>query len=574
MQKLKIIYAIFIMLVIVTVIPSAVSSLILSKMLSDNLKIQEQKYQTRAVVGLSENIHNYILRYKNVLKRIADGYGLVLETNPQFDIFKYIGESQKILRYFQEDPNFLTIQIYNREIKVAYAELPNLPEEVLLALNKAAVIALNGNDVLGEPYFLELPDVKQTVILMATPIRSQNVVKGAVASLISMQPIYDDILRKAGKTETVYLVNGKGRVILHSQSAMNILKPSFENVEIVKKFMSNPEYRIRQTMSYDYKEGNEIVKMVGTIAPVGEPDWGVVIQKPEKEAYRSVYSLIRQTFINTFIALSIALILGYFLARALSDPVTKLANVSEELAKGNFKVRASIAGTKETSSLGAAFNHMAAQIELYVERLLQAATENRELFINSIRMIATAIDAKDPYTRGHSERVCAYSLSIGKALGLSSTELEEIRIAAMLHDVGKIGIDDRVLRKPTALNEDEFSLIKSHPFKGAQIMEPVPQLKKIIPGIKYHHENWAGGGYPDGLKGEDIPLVARIIAVADTFDAMTTERPYQKAMSPKYAAEKIRSLVGKRFDPKIVDAFLKAFEKGEISVEKKEVEVA
>ncbi len=574
MQKLRIIYAIFLMLVIVTVVPSLISSLILSKMLSDNLKINEEKYQTRSVVGLSEFIYNYILRYKTMLKKIADGYGLVLETNPQFDIFKYIGEDQRILRYFQEDPNFLTIQIYSREIKVAYAELPNIPEEVLLALNKAAVLALNGNDVLGEPYFLELPDVKQTVILMATPIKSQNVIRGAIASLISMQPIYDDILRKAGKTETVYLVDGKGKVILHSQSSMNILKPSFENVEIVKKFMSNPEYRIRQTMPYDYKEGNEIVKMVGTIAPVGEPDWGIVIQKPEKEAYRSVYSLIRQAFINTFIALSIALLLGYFLARALSDPVTKLANISEELAKGNFKVRASIAGTKETSALGAAFNHMAAQIELYIERLIQAATENRELFINSIRMIATAIDAKDPYTRGHSERVCSYSLSIGKTLGLSSTELEEIRIAAMLHDVGKIGIDDRVLRKPTALNEDEFSLIKSHPFKGAQIMEPVPQLKKIIPGIKYHHENWAGGGYPDGLKGEDIPLVARIIAVADTFDAMTTERPYQKAMNPKYAAEKIRSLVGKRFDPKVVDAFLKAFEKGEINVEKKEVEVA
>jgi len=238
-----------------------------------------------------------------------------------------------------------------------------------------------------------------------------------------------------------------------------------------------------------------------------------------------------------------------------------------ELAKGDFKVRAGGGGSKEIAALAGSFNHMAAQIEAYIERLVKAAQENRELFVSSIRMIATAIDAKDPYTRGHSDRVCAYSMAVAREMGLKGAELEEVRVSAMLHDVGKIGIDDRVLRKPSALNDDEFAMIKSHPFTGAQIMEPVPQLKNIIPGIKYHHENWGGGGYPEGIKGEDIPRIARIIAVADTFDAMTTDRPYQKAMSPRYAAEKIRSLVGKRFEPAIVEAFLKAFEKGEIRVE-------
>jgi len=570
-KKLKIIYAIFLVLVIVTVIPSLISSLILSKMLSNALRTQEQKYQTRAVVSLSENIYNYIYRYRQNLRKISEGFGLAQEINPKFDVFSYIGESQRILRYIQGDSNILTIWILNREGKGGFAEPSGLPSDIRSVLEKAYRSALNGKDVLGEPYFLDLPEIKQTVIVMATPIVSLGNVTGAICALISLQPIYEDIIQKGGKTETTFVVNSNGKVVLHSQPAANVLKPSYENVEIVKKFMLNPNYRIRQTMDYSYKEGNKIINVLGTIAPVNEPDWGVVIQKPEEEAYKSVYILIRQTFINTAIALSIALILGYFLARALSDPITKLASVSEELAKGNFKVRAPIAGTKETSMLGSAFNNMATQIELYIERLIQAATENRELFINSIRMIATAIDAKDPYTRGHSERVCSYSLAIGKELGLSNVEMEEIRISAMLHDVGKIGIDDRVLRKPTALNEEEFSLIKSHPFKGAQIMEPVPQLKKIIPGIKYHHENWAGGGYPDGLKGEDIPFIARIIAIADTFDAMTTDRPYQKAMSPKYAAEKIRSLTGKRFDPKIVDGFLKAFEKGEIDVKKLQV---
>jgi HD-GYP domain-containing protein (c-di-GMP phosphodiesterase class II) len=230
-------------------------------------------------------------------------------------------------------------------------------------------------------------------------------------------------------------------------------------------------------------------------------------------------------------------------------------------------VRAVPSGGKESAALAGAFNHMAAQIEAYVERLVQSAQENRELFVNSIRMIALAIDAKDPYTRGHSDRVCAYALGLAREMGFKGLELDEVHIAAMLHDVGKIGIDDRVLRKPSTLNDDEFDMVKAHPFQGAQIMDPVPQLKRIIPGIKYHHENWAGGGYPEGLKGAEIPVLARIIAVADTFDAMTTDRPYQGAISGRYAAEKIRSLVGKRFDPQIVDAFLKAFEKGEIHVD-------
>lgn len=574
MRKLRIIYAIFLVLVIVTIIPSLISSLILSKKLSNALRIQEQKYQTRSVVSLSENIHNYIFRYRQTLRKIAEGFGLAMEANPGLDIFSYIGEGARTLRYIQGDTNLLTIWILNREGKGGIAEPSELPFELKEMLKKAFYTALDGKDVLGEPYFLDLPEIKQTVQVMATPVSVQGNIKGAICALVSLQPIYEDLLLKVAKSEIIYVVDQRGKVVLHSDPLANIQKPSYENVEIVKKFMLNPNYRIRQTMDYSYREGKSIVNVLGTIAPVNEPDWGVIIQKPEKEAYRSLYELIRQTFLNTIIALSVALILGYFLARALSDPITKLATVSEEIAKGNFKIRAPVGGTKETSMLASTFNNMATQIELYVERLIQAATENRELFVNSIRMIATAIDAKDPYTRGHSERVCAYSLAIGKELGLSSTEMEEIRVSAMLHDVGKIGIDDRVLRKPTALNEDEFSMIKSHPFKGAQIMEPVPQLKKIIPGIKYHHENWGGGGYPDGLKGESIPLIARIIAIADTFDAMTTDRPYQKAMSPKYAAEKIRSLTGKRFDPKVVDAFLKAFEKGEIDAKKSDIQVA
>ena len=149
---------------------------------------------------------------------------------------------------------------------------------------------------------------------------------------------------------------------------------------------------------------------------------------------------------------------------------------------------------------------MADDIESYIARLKQAAEENRELFLGSIRMLAAAIDEKDPYTRGHSDRVARYSMLIGHQLGLSAEDLDRLRIAALLHDVGKIGVDDRVLKKPGALTPEEFEIMKQHPTKGANIMRPVAQLKDMLPGIELHHEHMNGRGYPYGLKGEEIPL--------------------------------------------------------------------
>ena len=197
---------------------------------------------------------------------------------------------------------------------------------------------------------------------------------------------------------------------------------------------------------------------------------------------------------------------------------------------------------------------MAGDIEEYIEKLKQAAEENRELFIGSIRMLAAAIDEKDPYTRGHSGRVAKYSQIIGRELKLPADDLDKLRIAALLHDVGKIGVDDRVLKKPGSLTPEEFELMKQHTVKGANIMRPVSQLKEMLPGIELHHEHIDGRGYPYGLSGPQIPQMARIIGVADTLDAMTTNRPYQTAMELDYAMGRIRALAGSKFDPAIVAA--------------------
>src|SRR5882757_1122515 len=175
-----------------------------------------------------------------------------------------------------------------------------------------------------------------------------------------------------------------------------------------------------------------------------------------------------------------------------------------------------------------------------------------------------AIDGKDPYTRGHSERVSRFSVATAQALGLAEVEIERIRISALLHDVGKIGIDDRILKKPSALTDEEFEIMKTHPQKGFKIMSQIPAMRDFLPGMYMHHEMVDGNGYPQGLKDPEIPLQAKIVAVADTFDAMTTDRPYQKAMKFEEALALIKSFVGTRYDAGVVNALLAACESGQV----------
>jgi HD-GYP domain-containing protein (c-di-GMP phosphodiesterase class II) len=207
---------------------------------------------------------------------------------------------------------------------------------------------------------------------------------------------------------------------------------------------------------------------------------------------------------------------------------------------------------------------MTDQIERYIKDLQNSARENRELFLGTVKSLAAAIDGKDPYTRGHSERVSRMSLAIAQRLGLTDDECEKIRISALLHDVGKIGIDDSILKKPAALTDEEYEIMKQHPQKGYKIMSQIPAMKEFLAGMYMHHEMVDGRGYPQGLKGDEIPLMGRIVAVADTFDAMTTDRPYQRAMVFEDAIARIQSFVGTRYDEQVVAAFVEACEEGQI----------
>ncbi|MBI5234168.1 MAG: HD domain-containing protein [Deltaproteobacteria bacterium] len=204
----------------------------------------------------------------------------------------------------------------------------------------------------------------------------------------------------------------------------------------------------------------------------------------------------------------------------------------------------------------ATLDSLASQVGIALENS-RLVSNLQALFINTIKALSNAIDAKSPWTKGHSERVTNYAVAIGSAMGLSLKTLDDLRIAGLLHDIGKIGTYDEILNKPDKLTDKEYEIMKNHPARGAEVLEPIKELRHIVPWIKYHHETYDGKGYPDGLKGTEIPLEARILSVADTFDSMTAERPYRPTPGFENAIMELKKFSNIQFDPEVVDVFIK-----------------
>jgi putative nucleotidyltransferase with HDIG domain len=192
-----------------------------------------------------------------------------------------------------------------------------------------------------------------------------------------------------------------------------------------------------------------------------------------------------------------------------------------------------------------------------LDELYEAYAELEDLFMGFVRSMVHALDTKSKWTRGHSERVAAYAQEIAIEIGLEKEEIKRLTLAALLHDIGKIGTYDTLLDKIGKLSTEEFDIVKKHSVQGVEILKEVKQFKHILPIIRHHHERIDGKGYPDGITGEKIPLGSRILHVADSFDAMTEDRPYRPARSIEYAQEELKRCAGTQFDPQVVEVFLR-----------------
>ena len=256
-------------------------------------------------------------------------------------------------------------------------------------------------------------------------------------------------------------------------------------------------------------------------------------------------------------ALGVALPLSAWLAGRVSRPVSECVRGALDIARGHFGRQVTVAVRNEVGELAYTFNHMSRELASYdrENRRLIAALEAG--YLATLRSLASAIDAKDSSTRGHSERVAELAVAVGAELGLDEPARKALAYGGLLHDVGKIGIPEAILHKSEALAPDERQQMRAHPVIGAEILRGVAFLEAAAPAVRSHHERWDGAGYPDRLAGQAIPLVARIVNAVDTFDACTTERPYQPVLPLEDAVEVLVRLRGTQIDPAVCDALVR-----------------
>jgi putative nucleotidyltransferase with HDIG domain len=487
--------------------------------------------------------------------------------------------SRLLQEFVENDSNILYVTAVNREAKGQSAGSFQDQDPFMDAdLKRAFTSSFQGFDSISESFGVGRD--RKPALVMSVPLMSDGQFAGMFAAVISLDKLESRLRDASEHNRMVYIVDAHGRLVAFPDSADYVPGRDVSNVfPIVRQVMDPKEMQTTVNIMYfappPGKDTKREVQMIGTYSPIPELRWTVIAQRSidDARADAGVEELNTQALTFVMLVSVVALAIGYFFAVGITRPIQSLVHSTRAISRAEFHERVPVGGAAEISELAETFNHMAGDIEEYVDKLKDAATENRELFLGSIRMIAAAVDEKDPYTRGHSGRVAKYSTMLGDAMGLSAEDLDTLKISALLHDVGKIGVDDRVLKKPGKLTDEEFELMKQHTVKGANIMRPVAQLKEMLPGIELHHERMDGNGYPYGLQGDQIPMMARIIAVADTLDAITTNRPYQSAMDLEYALERIQTLAVSKFDMRVVAALVTVVKSGRLRLNAALVEV-
>ena len=568
LARIPILYVILGVLLVISIVPMYFYSAQVEAINRDRLKTNEMLLQNTVTRSLADDLSQHERSLRMMLANLSSA----IQVASGGDIGSKNIEAPELRALLE---NFVS-----SSDELAYATLLNSDAKGISAgriapdaflqreLQHAFDAARDGRAYNGQALQVEDGKSSRTVVLVSSPVSYGGRFLGMVGAVVDLQFLIRRLHEVSGGGLIPYVVDSQGRLVA-AGTPQYVTGQDMKSLEIVRNFVDEGnKAQLAATKEFDAKEGANSVEMLGTYSPVTALDWAVVVQKPQREAYRGVYEMQRTALLLALLAVLLSIGVSIFAARRITNPLQILTQSSRALARGDFSQRVHLWSRTEIGELAETFNTMSQELEQFVEDLKRAAEENRALFLGSIQMLAGAVDEKDPYTRGHSDRVTRYSLMIGKELNLDATFMETLQISAQLHDVGKIGIEDRILKKPGALTAEEFEVMKTHTTKGANILRPVTQLAEMLPGIELHHEALDGRGYPYGLKGEQIPLLARVIAVADTFDALTTNRPYQHAHTPEEALKIIQNLAGKRLDPEPVAALMAVYARGEIRIQR------
>jgi len=574
-RRVRLLYIVLGVLLLVGVLPLAFAGILLSSRSADELRSVEGRYQAQLVQDKARQIELYGQRYRDVVSGLARAF----EIAGGIKSLKEQGYDQRLQRVLQEDPNLIALAIWPVDGELRRAFQPDTIKREEVDERVAEVLArMSGRGlVITRPQIIR--SGQEMALTVATPIMGgpeSNEVVAAVVAIVSFQEVFKAVHQVTPKSEremldaglpVVFVVDQSGRAVAHPDPSVAFSGKPMTDLKVVQDWQESGAQVQSALAPFASLRNGHAVEILGSYA-TAELDkntrLGVIAIQDESAALVSVADMRRQTLWISLVAGLLALLIGFFFARKLTQPVQQLAAGAHRIASGDFSQRIDVRSRTELGDLGQSFNRMTDQLESYINDLHSSVAENRALFLGTVKSLAAAIDGKDPYTRGHSERVSRFSMAIAQRLGLSDEEVEKIRISAVLHDVGKIGIDDIILKKPGALTDEEFEIMKKHPQKGYKIMSQIPGIKEFLPGMYMHHEMINGQGYPQGLKGDEIPLQALIVSVADTFDAMTTDRPYQKALKFEDAVERIKAFVGTRYDARVVAAFVAACEEGQI----------
>lgn len=570
-SKISLVYIVVFTLLLVGLVPVLLTGWFLSERSGRELRAVENRYQIQLVHEKASQIQIFGNRYIGLVNGLTEA----LELSGDQAIFSRAGTDETLEKLLRENDDLLAVRVAPQTGEAMVLYRPDvITREEVDGIAESAVLKKGGGVSIDAPRIIQGSGLTVMTIVNSVMAQGRHLatitavvsLKNISRAVVGMSPTKESDLWKSG-LPIIFVVDRNGNTVFHPDEELGWNQSSLTHLKIVEEWQAANLQIQSGLVPFSAEFENQKHEMIGAYSTVvlgNDLVFGVITMQDEAKALASVGEMRFQTWLISIVFALMALIVGSIAARSLTAPIFRLAVAAKRISDGDLSTRVDARGFTEIGTLGRSFNKMSDKLEEHIAKLAKAAKENRELFVGTVKALAAAIDGKDKYTRGHSERVARISVAIGREMGLGDEELEALRISALLHDIGKIAIDDNILKKPSSLTKEEFEIMKTHPQKGYKIMSQIPAMRNFLPGMYMHHEMVNGEGYPQGLRDEQIPLQAKIVSVADTFDAMTIDRPYSKGMLLPAALQQIKAMVGTRYDAAVVEALVKGCEAGEI----------